>query len=67
MTKEYLTHPLIIKAKELADALIQSEEFKEKNMEKLQTLIIECNQIIVEIAKINYGDICQPRTACCGG
>jgi len=64
--KDYLNHPAIIKAKELADALIQSKAFREKNMEKLQSLIIQCNQIIVETTKINYGAVCQPRSGCCG-
>jgi len=64
--KDYPDHPVILKAKELADAIKQSDAFKEKNMEKLQSLIIECNQIITETTKINYGAVCQPRSGCCG-
>lgn len=66
VAKDHLNHLVIVKAKELADAIQQSEAFKEKDMEKLQSLIIECNQIIVETTKINYGAVCQPRSGCCG-
>ena len=66
MAKDYPSHLVIIKAKELAEALQQSEAFKEKDMERLQSLIVECNQIIVEATKINYGAVCQPRNGCCG-
>ncbi len=66
VVKDYLNHHIIIKAKELADAIQLSEEFKEKDMEKLQSLIIECNQIITETTKINYGAVCRPRSRCCG-
>ncbi|MEM2917972.1 MAG: hypothetical protein QXY62_00515 [Candidatus Altiarchaeota archaeon] len=66
MAKDVLNHPVILKAKELADALAQSEAFKKKNINKLQSIIVECNQIIVETTKINYGAICQPRSGCCG-
>lgn len=64
--EDYLNHSIILKAKELADAIRQSEAFKEKNMEKLQSLIIEYNEIIIETTKLNYGAVCQPRSGCCG-
>jgi len=63
--KDYKSHPVIIKAAELAEALRQSEAFNEKNLGKLRSLIVECNQIIVESTKINYGAVCQPKS-CCG-
>lgn len=65
MDKDYQNHPVIIKAKELAAAIQQSDEFKEKDMEKLQSLIVEYNQIIVDTTGINYGTVCKPKS-CCG-
>ena len=65
MAKDYPSHPVIIKAKEIAEAIQRSEAFGEKNMVKLKSLIIECNQIIVEASKINYGAVCKPKS-CCG-
>ena len=65
MAKDYRNHPVIIKAKELAEALQQSDAFREKDMEKLQSLIAECNQIIVGATGINYGAVCKPKS-CCG-
>jgi hypothetical protein len=65
VAKEYPNRTVIIKAKELAEAIQQSEAFGEKNMVKLKSLIIECNQIIVEASKINYGAVCKPKS-CCG-
>jgi cell fate (sporulation/competence/biofilm development) regulator YlbF (YheA/YmcA/DUF963 family) len=62
----YLNHPAIIKAKELAEAIKESEAFKEKDMRRLQSLIIEFNQVITETIKINYGAACQPKSGCCG-
>ena len=66
MVKDYQNHPVIVKAKEFANALMQSDAFKEKDVEKIQSLIVECNQIINEITKINYGAVCQPRSGCYG-
>lgn len=65
MAKDYPSHLVIIKAKELAEALQQSEAFKEKGMERLRALIVECNQIIVGATGINYGAVCKPKS-CCG-
>ena len=66
MAKDYRNHAVIVKAKELANAIMQSDAFRERNNEKLQDIIIECNQTINEITKINYGAVCQPRSGCCG-
>ena len=66
MAKDYLNHPVMLKAKELADALVQSDAFKEKNGERLQSIIIECNKLINETTRINYGAVCQPKCSCCG-
>ena len=63
--KDYQNHPVILKAKELAAAIQQSAAFREKDMEKLQSLIVDCNQIIVDATGINYGAVCQPRSGCC--
>jgi hypothetical protein len=60
-----LNHPVLIKAKEMADAIQQSEEFKEKDISQIQLLIIKCNKIITETIKINYGEVCRPRSGCC--
>ena len=65
MDKEYRNHPVIIKAQELAVAIQQSDAFKEKDTEKLQSLIVESNQIIVDATGINYGAVCKPKS-CCG-
>ena len=64
--KNYANHAVIAKARELADALAQSDAFREKDTERIRDLIIECNQQIGEITKINYGSTCQPRGGCCG-
>lgn len=64
MAKDNLNHPVMLKAKELADALAQSDAFKEKNSEKLQAIIIECNKLINETTKIDYGAVCQPSSCC---
>lgn len=64
MAKDYMSHPVIIKAEELAEALRHSEAFNKKNIEKLRSLIVECNQIIVEATKIDYGAVCQPKSCC---
>jgi hypothetical protein len=64
--KDYYTkHPLIIKARELADTLKKSEEFNLDEEKKIE-LIIECNQIITNITGINYGATCKPKSSCCG-
>ncbi len=66
MDKDYQNHPVIIKAKELADAIKDSDAFKEKDADRIQSLIIECNEIITETTKLNYGAVCQPKSGCCG-
>ena len=66
MDKDYLKHPVILKAKELAEAILQSEGFKGKNAENMQSLIAECNLVINETIKLDYGQICQPKGGCCG-
>lgn len=58
--------PVIIKAKELAEAIKNSEEFKEKDVVALQNILTECTRIISETIKINYEAVCQPRGGCCG-
>ena len=66
MDKKDSSHPVIIKAKELADSIKQSDGFRKGDPNKLQALIIECNEIINEKTKINYGATCQPKKGCCG-
>ena len=61
----YSNHLAIVKAKELADTIVGSDLFKKGDKDELQFLIIECNQIINSIIKINYGAVCQPRSGCC--
>ncbi len=62
----YSNHLVIIKAKELANVIAESDLFKKGDKDELEFLIIECNQIINSITKINYGAACQPRSGCCG-
>ncbi|MEX0920955.1 MAG: hypothetical protein WDZ62_01700 [Candidatus Pacearchaeota archaeon] len=56
----------IIKAKELAEAIKNSEEFKDGDVVALQSVLTKCNRIISESIKINYEAVCQPRGGCCG-
>lgn len=58
--------PAIIKAKELAEAIKNSEEFKDGDVVVLQKVLTECTRIISESIKINYEAVCQPRGGCCG-
>lgn len=64
--KYYGLHPVIVNAMELAEAIRNSSAFKEKDEEKIQAIIIECNEIIMNTTKINYGLVCQPKGGCCG-
>jgi cell fate (sporulation/competence/biofilm development) regulator YlbF (YheA/YmcA/DUF963 family) len=58
--------PAIIKAKELALAIKESDAFKRKNAEEMQAIILECNDIIKKTIKIDYGGVCKPKSGCCG-
>ncbi len=58
--------PVIIKAKELAQAIKNSEEFKDGDVVALQSVLTKCNKIISETTKINYEAVCQPKGGCCG-
>lgn len=58
--------PATIKAKELAEAIKNSEEFKDGDVVELQNVLTKCNKIISETIKINYEAVCQPRGGCCG-
>lgn len=62
--KDYDPHPAIIKANELAKAIKNSDAFKEKDLDRVQSIIIECNEIIINTTKLNYGAICKPRSSC---
>lgn len=64
MDKDYIKHPIILKAKDLADAIKNSKEFSDEN--KKIEIIIECNQIISSITGLNYSAICKPKSSCCG-
>jgi len=61
-----LTNPVMAKANELAEALIQSQEFKDKDWKKQTLLIAECNMVIAVETKINYGALGRTQDSCCG-
>ena len=63
--KEYDTHPVIIKAMELAEAIKDSDAYKENNINLVNYIIFECNDLINYITKLNYNSICQ-ESGCCG-
>lgn len=54
------------KAAELAEALRNTPEFKEKNEKGLTLLIAECNMVIATETRINYGALGKKKSACCG-
>jgi hypothetical protein len=57
------TDPVMVKANELAEALVQSQEFKDRDWDKQTLLITECNRAIAVETKINYG---ATASSCCG-
>ena len=62
MTNE--NNEVLVKAKELAEALFHSE--KKKDSIVFLSLLIECNALIQEITKIDFGTICsRSQGGCC--
>lgn len=61
MDKNHSEQDLILKAEKLAQAIKNSEEFKEKDVVALQKILTECNKIISDTIKINYASACRPR------
>ena len=61
-----ITHPVMVKAAELADALVGSQEFRDKDWNTQTLLIAECNMIIAAETKLNYGALLGGQSSCCG-
>lgn len=59
-------HPVIIKARELAEALLNSQEYKESNEKKLTLLLTECNMALAAETNVNYSALGKtPAKSCC--
>ena len=65
MKKNYATHLVIIKARELAEAIIASEAYKKNMVEEVQRMIIDCNQTISTTIRLDYGSVARPSSGCC--
>ncbi len=63
---QVLQNPVYLKARELAEALLNSPEFKEKNEQEISSLITLCNAIISNDTNLNYGAIGATQGSCCG-
>lgn len=59
-------HPVIAKAVELAEALMESQEFKDKDSDMQTLLIAECNKIITDKTKLNYVALSGRQISCYG-
>ena len=57
---------VMTKAAELADALMNTREFKENDEKQFTLLIAECNMVIATETRINYGALGKKKSACCG-
>ncbi len=63
---QVLDNPVMVKAAELAEALLNSPEFKEKREQEITYLITLCNSIISNDTNLNYGVLGAPQGSCCG-
>jgi len=61
--KSYASHPVIIKARELSEAIIASEAYRKNMIEELERMVIDCNQSITTTIRLDYGSVARP--SCC--
>ena len=57
---------VLARAGELADALLETEDFKNGNAKLFELVLAECNMIITNETKINYGALGKKTSSCCG-
>jgi hypothetical protein len=57
---------VLAKAGELADALMRTEEFKKGNDKLFELVLAECNMVITNETRINYGALGKKQGSCCG-
>jgi hypothetical protein len=57
---------VLAKAGELAEALIETREFKEGNDKEFALILAECNIVIAKETRINYGALGKKQGSCCG-
>ncbi|MFP4423953.1 MAG: hypothetical protein ACLFP2_01850 [Candidatus Woesearchaeota archaeon] len=53
---------LILKAEKLAQAIRNSEEFKEQDFVAIQNILTECNKEISELIQVDYAMACLANT-----
>jgi len=57
---------VLVKADELAEALMETQEFKEGNNKRFTLILAECNMTIATETRINYGALGKKQDSCCG-
>ncbi len=60
-----VTHPVMVKARELAEALLNSPEYKEGNEKRFTLLLTECNMTLAADTNINYGALGKSTAKSC--
>jgi hypothetical protein len=62
---DYASHPVIIKARELSAAMVESEASKKNMAEEVRRMIVECNQMISAAIRLDYGAAARSSSGCC--
>ena len=57
---------VLAKAGELAEALMETQEFKKGNDKRFTLILAECNMVIATETRINYGALGKKQGSCCG-
>jgi hypothetical protein len=57
---------VLAKAGELAEAPMETREFKEGNDKGFSLILAECNLVITKETRINYGAFGKKQGSCCG-
>jgi len=63
--ENYISHPVIIKARELSAAMVESEPYQKNMTEEVQRMIVDCNQMITAAIRLDYGSTARSSSGCC--
>lgn len=66
VAEKFKNSVVLAKAGELADALMETSEFKEGNDKRFTLILAECNMVITTETRINYSALGKKQGSCCG-